>query len=96
MKDKAVLETSNAEMVTISRAEYEKLLETEKQNQWLLEQLRVLKSRKFGTASEKASEEVYGQLSLLFDEPEVYAEDTEKAEEPAIEVRSQQRTGYSP
>ncbi len=91
MKDKAVLETSNAEMVTISRAEYEKLLETEKQNQWLLEQLRVLKSRKFGTASEKASEEVYGQLSLLFDEPEVYAEDTEKAEEPAIEVRSHTR-----
>lgn len=66
MKNKAVLETNNAETVTISRAEYEKLLEIEKQNEWLLEQLRVLKSKQFGSSSEKASEEIYGQLILIF------------------------------
>ena len=59
MKNKAVLETNNAETVTISRAEYEKLLEIEKQNEWLLEQLRVLKSKQFGSSSEKASEEIF-------------------------------------
>lgn len=91
MENKAVVETSNAETVTISRAEYEKLLEIEKQNEWLLEQLRVLKSKQFGSSSEKASEEIYGQLSLLFNEPELCAEDTAEAEEPAVEVRSYTR-----
>lgn len=88
MKNKAVSETSNAETVTISRAEYEEL---KAQNQWLLVQLRVLKSKQFGSSSEKASEEIVGQLSLLFNEPEVYAEDTVDAEEPAVEVRSHSR-----
>lgn len=88
MENKAVLETSNGETVTIPRAEYEEL---KAQNQWLLEQLRVLKSKQFGSSSEKASEEIYGQLSLLFNEAEVYAEDTEEAEEPAVEVRSHMR-----
>ena len=91
MENKTVLETSSAETVTIPRTEYEKLLEIEKQNQWLLEQLRVLKSKQFGSSSEKASEEIYGQLSLLFNEPEIYAEDTAEAEEPAVEVRSHTR-----
>ena len=88
MENKAVLETSNAETVTISRAEYEEL---KAQLQWCMEQLRVLKSKQFGSSSEKASEEIYGQLSLLVNEPEVYAEDKEKAEEPAVEVRSHTR-----
>ena len=88
MENKNVLETRDAETVTISRAEYEEL---KAQNQWLLEHLRVLKSKQFGSSSEKASEEIYGQLSLLFNEPEVYAEDAEKAEEPAVEVRSHTR-----
>ena len=88
MENKTVLETSNAETVTISRAEYEEL---KAQNQWLLEQLRVLKSKQFGSSSEKASEEIYGQLSLLFNEPEVYDEDDGKAETPAVEVRSHTR-----
>ena len=88
MEKKVISETSNTEMVTIPRAEYEDL---KAQNQWLLEQLRVVKSKQFGSSSEKASEEVYGQLSLLFNEAEVYAEASEKAEEPAIEVRSHTR-----
>ena len=88
MEKKVISETNNTEMVTIPRAEYEDL---KAQNQWLLEQLRVVKSKQFGSSSEKASEEVYGQFSLLFNEAEVYAEASEKAEEPAIEVRSHTR-----
>lgn len=65
MEKKVISETSYTEMVTIPRAEYEDL---KAQNQWLLEQLRVVKSKQFGSSSEKASEEVYGQLSLLFNE----------------------------
>ena len=92
MENKAVLETSNAETVTISRAEYEEL---EAQNQWLLEQLRVIKSKLFGSSSEKASEEVIGQLSLLFNEPEVLVEEEKAAEEPAVEVRAHARNRKS-
>ena len=88
MENKAVLETSNAEMVTIPRAEYEEL---KAQNQWLLEQLRVIKSKQFDSSSEKASKEIYGQLSLLFNEPEVYAEGAGQTEEPTVEVRSHTR-----
>lgn len=88
MENKPVLETSNAETVIISRAEYEEL---KAQNQWLLEQLRVLKSKHFGSSSEKASEEIYGQLSLLFNEPEVCAEECQKTEEPPVEVQAHSR-----
>ena len=67
------------------------------QNQWLLEQLRLVRRRKFGASSEKASEEVYEQLSLLFDEAEVYAskaaerENEAEPEPAAVEVRSHTR-----
>ena len=61
-----------AEMVTISRAEYESfqdlqgyVSQLEQQNRWLLEQLNIIRHRKFGSTSEKSSEEVLEQLSLL-------------------------------
>ena len=92
MENEAVLETRTAETVTISRAEYEDYQELKKNYEWLLEQLRVLKSKQFGSSSEKASEEICGQLSLLFNEPEVYAEDDRKAETPAVEVCSHTRS----
>ena len=90
MDNKSVFETSNTEMVTISRAEYEYL---QAQNQWLMEQLRLLRKRKFGAVSEKASEEVYEQLSLLFNEAEAYADaETHKApKSPAVEVKAHTR-----
>lgn len=91
MESKPVLETRTAETVTISRAEYEELQELKKQNEWLLEQLRVIKSKLFGSSSEKASEELIGQLSLLFNEPEVLVEKEKAAEEPAVEVRAHTR-----
>ena len=69
MKNKAVFETCNTEMVSIPRAEYDAdkayISELENKNQWLMEQLRILKKRAYGTSSEKTSEEVYEQLSLI-------------------------------
>ena len=45
MNREVVSETSNAEMVSIPRAEYGELLELREQNRWLMEQLRVIKSK---------------------------------------------------
>ena len=78
-------------MVTISRAEYEDL---KAQNQWLMEQLRLIRKKQFGYTSEKASEEVLEQLSLLFNEAEVYAAEVEEQKEedaPVVEVRPHTR-----
>ena len=80
--------TSTTETVTISRAEYEEL---KAQNRWLLEQLRVVRSKQFGSSSEKASEEVQEQLSLLFNEAEVYADEEAAPEKASVEVRSHTR-----
>ena len=88
MKNDAILETSNTETVTISRAEYEEL---KAQNQWLLEQLKLIRRRKFGTSSEKATEEVWEQLSLLFNEAEVCASEEKETEAPVVEVRPHTR-----
>ena len=46
MNREVVSETSNAEMVSITRAEYE---EMKSQINWLMEQLRVIKSKQFGS-----------------------------------------------
>mgnify|MGYP003297798607 CR=1 FL=1 len=77
MKNDAV---KTEDSVTITRSEYENLLTLksanaylESANRWLEEQLKVLKDKIYGAKSEKASEEVNGQMCLLFDEPEVYA-----------------------
>ena len=42
-------------MVSITRAEYGELLELREQNRWLMEQLRVIKSKQFGSKSEKSA-----------------------------------------
>ncbi len=84
MDNKTNFSTSSTEMVTISRAEYDAdkayISELEQQNRWLMEQMKLLKQKQFGSASEKASGEVMEQLSLLFDEVEVnvYMQQKEK------------------
>lgn len=87
MDNKKDFGTSNTEMVTISRAEYEKfqadqayISELEQQRQWLMEQLKLLKRKQFGSGSEKASEEVMEQMSLLFDEAEAHVYIEQKSE----------------
>ena len=49
-----------AEMVTISRAEYDALMELKNQNEWLMEQLRLLKKKQFGSSSERTAEQLDG------------------------------------
>ena len=72
------LQTSNtAEMVTISRAEYERFQKQSQvitgltlQNEWLLEQLKLSKKKLFGRSSEQAEQMVMEQLSFTYNEAE--------------------------
>ncbi|MGM9640861.1 MAG: transposase [Faecousia sp.] len=91
MKDTNNFQTSNAEMVTISRAEYERfqaqsqrISELEQQVAVLMEAIRLARHKQFGAPSEKISEDAMEQLSFLFNEAEVYAE--EKAEDEPVTV----------
>ena len=68
------MQTSNTEeMVTISRAEYERLQQQAQsitsltlQNEWLLEQLKLSKKKLFGCSSEQAEQMVMEQLSFTY------------------------------
>jgi len=80
-------ETSNQEMVTISRAEYEnyqaqeahisaqdgRIAKLEQQVSVLTEALRLSRHKQFGASSEKSEEALTEQLSFLFNEAEVFA-----------------------
>ena len=77
--------TSNTEMVTISRAEYE---EMQGKIQWLTEQLILKKKKMFGTSSEQLDQMVMDQFAHLFNE----AEGWDRASyEPATKVKSHTR-----
>ena len=88
MKKTEISQTSNAEMVTISRAEYEKLQaqskrvsEFESRVDLLMEALRLARHKQFGASSEKSEDTLMEQLSFLFNEAEVFsAADKEEAE----------------
>ena len=68
------MQTSNTEeMVTISRAEYERFQEQAQvitsltlQNEWLLEQLKLSKKKLFGRSPEQAEQMVMEQLSFTY------------------------------
>jgi transposase len=98
MKNDTFFTTSTTETVTISSAEYARLTRLEKENEqlegrirWLEEQLKVLAKNHFGSRHETASEEVIGQMALLFDEPEVYAH-LEEIQEETVTVPEQKPT----
>jgi len=100
MKKTTDITTSSTEMVTISRAEYEKLQATqayvselEQAYRWLLEQIKLTKKKQFGSSSEKASPEVLEQLSFLFDEAEVNVYTEKKAETTVKEHTRKRRSG---
>ena len=92
------MQTSNTEeMVTISRAEYERFQEQAQvitsltlQNEWLLEQLKLSK-KLFGRSSEQAEQMVMYQLSLTYNELEAYAFGTKAATEKQIAVKAHER-----
>ena len=95
MKNEKKPGTSNAEMVTISRAEYEsqqaQLSELKLQNQWLLEQLGLAKKREFGSSSERIQEGLMDQLGLNFNEAEAYAYGTKSATPEQVAVKAHER-----
>ena len=87
--------TSNTEMVTISRAEYEeknarlaaqdeRISRLENQVEVLMEALRLARHKQFGSSSEKSEEPLMEQLSFLFNEAEVFVE--AKAQEDHVTV----------
>ena len=91
MEKKQNSTASNPEMVTISRAEYEKLQaqskrisELESRVDVLMEALRLARHKQFGTSSEKSEEPLMEQLSFLFNEAEVFAEVSTKREESVV------------
>ena len=92
MKQTDNIETSNGEMVTISRAEYEefqaqrkKISELESRVDVLMEALRLARHKQFGASSEKSEETLTEQLSFLFNEAEVFsAADKEEAENVTV------------
>lgn len=77
--------TSNTEMETISRAEYEAM---QGKIQWLTEQLILKKKKMFGTSFEQLDQMVMDQFAHLFNE----AEGWDRASyEPATKVKSHTR-----
>jgi len=63
----------------------------DKKHQHLIEVIASAQRNRFGSKSERASEEVIGQLSLLFNEPETYAY-LESIKEKTTEVAAHSRT----
>ena len=98
MKKTETNETSNAEMVTISRAEYEKLQaqskrvsELESRVDVLMEALRLARHKQFGSSSEKSEDTLMEQLSFLFNEAEVFSAAEKETERNVTVVAAHQR-----
>ena len=101
MEKKDNLQTSNPEMVTISRAEYEeknarlasqdeRISRLESQIELLTEALRLARHKQFGASSEKTDESVMEQMSFLFNEAEVFSA-AEKEESEGTDVAGHKR-----
>ena len=99
MKKTEDYQASNAEMVTISCAEYEKLQaqskrisELESRVDLLMEALRLARHKQFGASSEKSEDTLMEQLSFLFNEAEVFsAADKEEAENVTVVAAHKRR-----
>ena len=102
MENREMRTSNTAEMVTISRAEYERfqvqaqvITSLTLQNEWLLEQLKLSKKKLFGRSSEQAEQMVMEQLSFTYNEAEAYASGTKAAAEKPVEVRAHARKRQS-
>lgn len=106
MENREIQTSNTEEMVTISRAEYERFLAREQeqaqtitsltlQNEWLLEQLKLSKKKLFGRSSEQAEQMVMDQLGLTYNELEAYAFGTKAATEKQITVKAHERKRQS-
>ena len=90
--------TGSEEMVTISRAEYEefqgqkeRISALEQQIALLTEAIRLSRQKRFGASSERTSEEVMEQLSLLFNEAEVYVDRAAEEDDGSVVVAAHKR-----
>ena len=102
MKSTKEMQTSNAEMVTISRAEYEeknarlaaqdeRISRLENQVELLMEALRLARHKQFGASSEKSEDTLMEQLSFLFNEAEVFSAAEKEEAENVTAVASHMR-----
>ena len=95
MKNEDKIVTGNAGTVTIPRAEYEQMQGQisvlEKQVEFLTEALRLSRQKRFGASSERTSEDAMEQLSLLFNEAEVYADQGAKEDDSSVTVAAHKR-----
>ncbi len=105
MKKEDNFQTSTGETVTISRAEYEKLLgqeqkllaqnerisRLENQVEVLMEALRLARHKQFGASSEKSEDTLMEQLSFLFNEAEVFSAAEKETEENVTVVAAHKR-----
>ena len=90
--------TCGEEMVSISRAEYEeyqgqkeRISALERQVELLTEALRLSRQKRFGASSEHTSEDTMEQLSLLFNEAEVYADQAAQEDDSSVVVAAHKR-----
>ena len=72
----------------------EQIAELSQKVDWLMEQLRLNRQKRFGSSSEKTDKDGLEQLSLLFNEAEVYVEQ-EKAEPVAVAAHVRNRKSGS-
>ena len=93
-----IAETRNTEAITALCAENEALkaenAELSQKVDWLMEQLRLSRQKRFGASSEKTDEDGLEQLSLLFNEAEVHVEQ-EKSEPVAVAAHVRNRKSGS-
>ena len=90
--------TNPAELVMVPHAEYDAMkayiAELESKLNWLTEQVRLSRVRRFGASSEAAGQEVLEQMSLLFNEAEFHADEAVKAEKTVVrEHERKKRSG---
>jgi len=91
------METRITETITISRAEYDSLkgenAELSQKVDWLMEQLRLLRKKRFGASSEQTKEQLDGQLSLLFNEVEAYAAPPQAKKTTQVAAHTRKKSG---
>ena len=70
------------------------IAELESKLNWLTEQVRLSRVRRFGASSEASGQEVLEQMSLLFNEAEFHADEAVKAEKTVVrEHERKKRSG---
>ena len=74
-----------------NKALKERIAELEQQVELLTEAIRLARQKRFGASSEHTSEDAMEQLSLLFNEAEVYADQTAKEDDNSVAVAAHKR-----